>query len=40
MGGGAEIALACDIRFVAEDAATGLMHIRLGIMPAWGGGQR
>lgn len=40
LGGGAEIALACDIRVMAEDANLGLMHIRLGIIPAWGGGQR
>ncbi len=40
LGGGAEIALACDLRIMAEDASIGLMHIRLGIVPAWGGGQR
>lgn len=40
LGGGAEIALACDLRIMAEDASLGLMHIRLGITPAWGGGQR
>lgn len=40
LGGGAEIALACDLRIMAEDATLGLMHIRLGITPAWGGGQR
>lgn len=40
LGGGAELALACDIRVMAEDASLGLMHIRLGITPAWGGGQR
>jgi enoyl-CoA hydratase len=40
MGGGAEIALACDLRVMAESACLGLMHIRLAISPAWGGGQR
>ena len=40
MGGGAEIALACDIRVMAEKAFMGLMHIKLAIIPAWGGGQR
>ncbi len=40
LGGGAEIALACDLRVMAENASLGLMHIRLGIIPAWGGGQR
>jgi enoyl-CoA hydratase/carnithine racemase len=40
VGGGAEIALACDLRIMAEDSSLGCMHIRLGIIPAWGGGQR
>lgn len=40
LGGGAEIALACDMRVMAEKAVMGLMHIRLAIIPAWGGGQR
>jgi enoyl-CoA hydratase/carnithine racemase len=40
LGGGAEIALACDLRIMAEGASLGCMHIRLGITPAWGGGQR
>ena len=40
MGGGAEIALACDLRIVAESARIGLMHVRLAISTAWGGGPR
>jgi enoyl-CoA hydratase/carnithine racemase len=40
LGGGAEIAVACDIRIMAEAATFGMMHVRLGITPAWGGGQR
>ncbi len=40
LGGGAEIALACDLRVLSETASFGLMHIKLGIIPAWGGGQR
>ena len=40
LGGGAEIALACDLRIMAEGASLGMMHVRLGITPAWGGGQR
>lgn len=40
VGGGAEITLACDLRVMAESAFLGLVHIRLGICPAWGGGQR
>lgn len=40
LGGGAEIALACDLRIMSESASLGLMHVKLGIIPAWGGGQR
>lgn len=40
LGGGAEIALACDLRVMAEDATLGMMHVRLAICSAWGGGQR
>ncbi len=40
MGGGSEIALACDMRVMAAGATLGLMHVRLAIAPAWGGGQR
>jgi enoyl-CoA hydratase len=40
LGGGAELALACDMRIMAEGASLGMMHIKLGISPAWGGGQR
>jgi len=40
IGGGAEIALACDLRVLAEGSLIGLTHARLGIIPAWGGGQR
>ena len=39
-GGGAEIALACDLRVMAVNADLGLVHIRLGLTPGWGGGQR
>ncbi len=39
-GGGAEIALACDLRVMAENADLGMVHINIGISPAWGGGQR
>ncbi|MBP1757847.1 MAG: enoyl-CoA hydratase/isomerase family protein [Firmicutes bacterium] len=40
LGGGCEIALACDIRIAADDAMFGLPEVSLGIMPGFGGTQR
>lgn len=40
LGGGLEIALACDIRIAAEDALFGLPETSLGIMTGVGGSQR
>lgn len=40
LGGGLEMALACDIRIAAEDAQLGLPEITLGIMPGAGGTVR
>jgi enoyl-CoA hydratase len=40
LGGGCEIALACDIRLAAEHAKMGQPEVGLGIPPAWGGTQR
>ena len=40
LGGGCEVALACDLRFAAENAGLGLTEIRLGIVPGAGGTQR
>ncbi len=40
LGGGLELALACDIRIVAEDAQLGLTEINLAIIPGGGGTQR
>ena len=40
LGGGSEIALACDMRIVDGKARLGLVHIRMGVTPGWGAGQR
>jgi enoyl-CoA hydratase/carnithine racemase len=40
LGGGLEIALACDIRIAAEDASFALPETGLGIMTGVGGSQR
>ncbi|WP_259519403.1 enoyl-CoA hydratase/isomerase family protein [Halanaeroarchaeum sp. HSR-CO] len=39
-GGGAEIALGCDMRVASERAIIGQTEIDLGIIPGWGGTQR
>jgi len=38
IGGGAELAVACDLRIMRDDARIGYIHGRLGITSAWGGG--
>ena len=39
-GGGSELALACDLRLMAESARLGQPEVLLGVIPGWGGTQR
>ena len=40
LGGGFEMALACDLRVAAQEARMGLPELRLGLLPGAGGTQR
>jgi len=40
LGGGCEIALACDFRIATEAVKIGLPETSLGLIPGWGGTQR
>jgi enoyl-CoA hydratase/carnithine racemase len=40
LGGAMELALACDLRVLSEDAVMGLPETRLGLVPDVGGSSR
>jgi enoyl-CoA hydratase len=40
MGGGCEVALACDLRIMDSAAKFGMVQLSLGLTPGWGAGQR
>lgn len=40
IGGGTEVALACDLRVAAAEASLVFRQVDIGLITAWGGGQR
>jgi enoyl-CoA hydratase len=40
LGGGCELALACDLRYCSSRAKLGQPEVNLGLVPGWGGTQR
>lgn len=40
LGGGCELAVACDIRYASDNVKIGFPETKLGLFPCWGGSQR